>query len=51
MVPWALMRYVWHQDRISVEVLPLILNGGMLVFTLGQSVAVLAQLGWRSQDA
>ncbi|MGE5609636.1 MAG: hypothetical protein ACM359_10310 [Bacillota bacterium] len=51
MVPWALMHYVWHQDRISVEVLPWILMGGFIVFMLAQSVAVLAQLGWRSQDA
>ena len=45
---WALARYGWHQEMVSVDLLPGLVMGGWIVYAIAHSVAVLAQYG-RSQ--
>lgn len=48
---WAVLLYVEHQDVVTVNALPLIVWGAWATFTVGQSVTILMNLGWTSQDA
>ena len=49
MITWGVIRYYKYQDTVSVDVLPLLVGGGMIVFMVSHSVAVLIQYG-RSRD-
>jgi hypothetical protein len=43
MITWAVLRYFYHSDIVSVEVLPLMVVGGMVIFVLSYSIAILFQ--------
>ncbi len=43
MITWVVLRYFYHSDTVSVEVLPLMVVGGMAVFILSYSIAILFQ--------
>jgi len=45
MITWAALRFWRNQNTVSVDVLPLLVGGGMVVFTLSHSVAILIQYG------
>jgi hypothetical protein len=47
---WALLRYVAGRETIPVDVLPILVVAGFLVFLLTQSLAVLAHYGWSARD-
>jgi hypothetical protein len=49
MTTWGVLRYCKYQDTVSVDVLPLLVGGGMIVFMVSQSVAILIQYG-RSRE-
>jgi hypothetical protein len=43
MITWAVLRYIYHRNTVSVEVIPLMVVGGMAVFVLSYSIAILFQ--------
>ena len=49
MTTWGVIRYVKHQETVSVDVLPVLVLGGWLAFMFTQSIATLIQYG-RSHD-
>jgi hypothetical protein len=49
MITWGIIRYLRHQETISVDVLPILVLGGWIAFMFAQSVATLIQYG-RSHD-
>jgi hypothetical protein len=49
MITWSVLRYYKYQNTVSVDVLPLLVGGGMIVFMVSHSVAVLIQYG-RSRE-
>ena len=49
MITWGIIRYLKHQETISVDVLPMLVLGGWVAFIFTQSIATLIQYG-RSHD-
>ncbi len=49
MITWGVIRYVKHQETVSVDVLPILVLGGWIAFMFTQSIATLIQYG-RSRD-
>ncbi len=45
MIIWALRRYYWREATISIDALPLLVIGGLIVFVVTHSIAVLVQYG------
>ena len=45
MSTWAVFRYVKHQDTVSVDVLPLVVVVGGVIYLVTMSIAILAQYG------
>jgi hypothetical protein len=50
MVSWALARYGWRQETVSVDLLPGLVLGGFIVYSVAHAVAVLAQYGQSRSD-
>jgi hypothetical protein len=45
MITWGVLRYLWHQETVSIDVLPIFVLGGWLALMLTQSIATLIQYG------
>ena len=43
MTTWGVIRYWKHQETVSVDILPVLVGGGMIVLMLSHSVAMLIQ--------
>ena len=43
MTTWGVLRYWKHQETVSVDVLPFLVGGGMIVLMMSHSVAILIQ--------
>jgi len=48
MITWGVFRYGKYQETVSVDVLPMLVGGGMIVLFVSRSVAILVQYGWSS---